>query len=683
MAAIYGQNFYGTTTYGAPVEVDFKIDPFVAIPEGYNTVRVTWKSPSGDWSRFRLIQSRVGFAADEDDGNVVIDTTQATSEYVDRNLVGGAWYYYTIFIQRDGTWYLAGSASALVVSDTGMAKMLWDKIPRYFHYQPTNPDAVQQVWEPTAEIFDPNSPWQENSTLKDFLGVLAWGMDYLRNYHDTILWANDAKRTHLANLYRLAGTLGEEWEPRVPARLMRQKVENAGVLAQRRGTLDGLREVVNVSVGYDVDLSIGPNMFLNEDQAGFANPQYDEWNPGINYAVNDMVKYESQIYKCIAGAYGNDQRPPDPGTTSNTWWEQVTSSAVTNLRNADTGAIVTWQAWRDGTNLQTDDTTMASGVSSAVDQTDNASNALWIQNTSTAAHTYVVMGAANTLGTHELLPEPEAAVRQGIPLPRLLTWDETVEYIEGDYVMHEGISYRARRANQGRSPRDYHTDWEQMGYDERLPLKFSFYAHAGYDGSASVSVAPQIEFFDGRGNHVGSTEDSTGLALPFYDTFNRDIYKAWEDRTPDVVPASGISWTESSGRWLAVPNGEGSCVAWPTEPGLALVDGSTNMIWPTYRLAVTFGKAPLDGTQALVFACDSTTPTSFVEVNRTGIVENSNGTAGASATFDVPILDGDRVTVRIDGTNSTASVFVNNESTPRGEITFTLTDTHIYGLMVE
>lgn len=677
--AIYAQGFYGTDTYGTPFNVDFKVDPVLAAPLGYNAIRISWMSPTGNWSRLRLIQSRTGFAVHEDDGLVVMETTAASAEYVDQGLLGTVWYYYTLFIEADGVWHVVGTASALAVANNGMADLMWDRIPRWFRYRINPQDtAPVVVWEPTAEIVDLNSVWQENTTLKDFLEVLGWGLDYLNNYASTLLWANDTRNGHLADVYRLAQTLGEEWEPRVPSYLMRQKVQNSGVLAQRRGTLEGLRELVATSVGYDVDLSVGPNMFLNQDQSGFENPQYPEWDTGVNYATNDIVKYGPNLFKATVGSMG--VLPSlDGGTTANTGWTRVTALAMETLRDQTTDAIVTWKAWAGSTYAYQ---TMVAGVSAAVDQRDNASNALHINRSTGLPGNITVIGAANPAGLGDTyLPTPSAATLQGIPLPRLVAWDPTYVYDDGDYALFQGVSYRSLRTNSGREPDIYANDWQKIGYDGRLPFKYSFWSHGGFtDGTnGPITAAGSAEFFDQQGNHISTV--TTPTSLPILDTFNVGTHKILDNRSVDLAPStSSVVWRTRTGKWVAVQEGDGSGMAWSSGgPGIVTMTGPA---WPlsAYVVAATYGPTLASSVQSLVISASSDLQ-SYIGVNRSNVVQYSAGVPSTLGTLTTPVSDGDRVSVVVDGANKHLTVYVNGVART-SQLTFTIGHTNTYGMKI-
>jgi hypothetical protein len=345
--AVFGRDFYGLTKYGSNVHTEFDVSPFDALSEAYNSVRVTWHSPAGSWQRLRLLKSRTGYAVDEVDGTIVLDSDSPGETFLDTDLQGGCWYYYTIFVlDSTGTWNRAGATSALVVRKPwtrmngeivgsryetqqvpyGHADLLWDRIPEYFRYVRPGGSAVTDEYrfapDPMAALYNPDGYDRENFDLRQMLDVLGFGLDYVHTYAETLLAANDPKMAHVSDVDRLAQTLGINFEYSIPAGVMRSKVANAALLARRRGTLDGLRAVAALTTGWDVDLQVNHNLFLNRDQSEFANPIFPEWDSGTNYASGQKAQFEGRIFTAkVGGAYGYDQRPPATGTDSNAWWQ--------------------------------------------------------------------------------------------------------------------------------------------------------------------------------------------------------------------------------------------------------------------------------------------------------------------------------------------------------------------------
>lgn len=293
--AIYGRDFYGLAKYGGDVYVDLQVEPFTAQPNGYNSIRLNWAAPSGSWSRLRLLRSDSGYAVNENDGTVLLDTDTPTKELVDP-VPGGQFYYYTLYLNADADattgvtagWHRVGVVTGLSVADNGFNQILWDSIPAYFRFLDHAPDgSVLTSYDVRAFSLDSDQN-QVNPDLVRFLSVFGWGMSYLDTYAKTLQWANVPDSMHLENLARMAEEMGFEYEYEVPARVMRRHVANQAVLARKRGTLQGLREEIIASTGWDVEFALSDNEFLSQDQANFLNPQYAEWDPAVSYPGPDV-----------------------------------------------------------------------------------------------------------------------------------------------------------------------------------------------------------------------------------------------------------------------------------------------------------------------------------------------------------------------------------------------------------
>lgn len=70
--AVYGQNLYGTTTYGYTIPVPYTVDPFVAAPIDYNSIQLTWSQPNGPIYGWRIVRNMSNFPANQDDGALMM-----------------------------------------------------------------------------------------------------------------------------------------------------------------------------------------------------------------------------------------------------------------------------------------------------------------------------------------------------------------------------------------------------------------------------------------------------------------------------------------------------------------------------------------------------------------------------------------------------------------------------------
>lgn len=630
------------------------VDPFVALPNGYNSIRITWTNPSGAWDRIRLIRGKGGFAVNESDGLVLLDETQAVSEWVDSGLLGKTWFYYTLWIHNSDGWFRAGIDSALSVGNDGMADILWDRIPGFFRYTNVGLNPFISTYEPTAELVDPNSDFQVNHDLLSFVRLLGWGLDYLHNYHDTVTWALDPSKTHLYNVDLLAQTLGTQYEFEVPGSVMRQRVENAGSLAQSRGTLEGLRELINVTVGYDVDLSVSANMFLNEDQGTFTNPQFPVWDTGVNYVVGAIVEFQGFIYEALVG---NLNTPPPNDGGSDSTWQNITNQATTLLNPVDDNGdpimnvVSTWAALRDADETLRNTPTLALvyGVSSPVD-TGVASNALSVN--PTTDYTGAITATRDTSGIR--------VVNEAIPLPRVLDWDPDAFYAEGEYVVYNNLTWWSLHENHNRQPDKFTEYWTQVGIDERTPVQFSFWCHAGYSDPGTMTM-PGIRYYDGRGNPIGDWwwDPTMYTGDPFVDTFNR---KSQGTPLNTQFGDFGISptWTTSS-VWRYEQDNDGYRVAAPVAgTGNALVSYTTQVANAndSQCVSATFRNAPLPGHQQLLVV-NYTDANNYIAVSRTELYKMVAGTKTSLLSLNPNVQTGDHVMVEFFTMAPSIRVYVN------------------------
>lgn len=691
--AIFGRDFFGQTKYGANVHADFDVSPFMANPDGYGSIRVTWHSPAGSWSQLRLLRSRNGYAVNATDGVIVVDSQGPIDRFYDSGLIGGFWYYYTIFVKdSQGNWNRAGATSSLVVKKPwegqGHADLLWDRIPRYFRYIRRDHVAItdEYVFAPsdgTADIYSPDGYDRENQHLRNFLNVLGWGLDYLHTYQSTLLQANNAKQAHLSDVVRLAGEMGMDFEYGIPAAVMRSKVQNGALLARRRGTIEGLRDAVALSTGWDIDVTQNQNHMLNRDQAEFANPIYPEWSSGTNYAVGQKVQFSGRIVTALQGAYGDAMKPPVSPAMSNAYWTVTTDVDVTTLHNDATNAVITWKGFVDSVTPQT--LALATGISSPFDSVGLESNALVVRNSTAAGHTYDVLGASNLkTDTTFVLPKPEYVVRQGIPIPRVLLWDSTVEYALGVLVLYHGASWRAIGTSVNEAPRTGSQFWEKVGIDSRPLMAYSFYAHgpmAGTPGSGGVAVTPGLAFFDGSGNLLSDQVTATVASNFFFDTFNAQALTDWTLRSPDFT-WSNQKWLQVSGTWKTGTLGSNNdCVAYPNGTGVTVVSVPSTLT--QYRIAATFAKAALPGqTDSVVLRFVDNS--NYIRVTRTKVEKRVAGTLSTLATLASPIKTGQRVTVHVNDTAATFTLDVDGVQVASGSLTLAgATAPYKHGMMVD
>lgn len=658
--AVYGADFYALTKYGTPVAVDYGVDPFTAEPVGPGRIRVQWTNPPGNWTQFRLLRSRYGFAISPDDGDILLDLPARTTsgEFVDLDgdtPAPSPFRYYTLYLLIAGSWQRAGLTSTLVLNTSTTTDTMLGLIPRYFRLASGN--------ELTANV--------ENEDLKKFMAVLAFGVDYLRTYARTLPDVNDPHVVHLADLESLATQFGIEYLHALPARLMRQRVTNSSLLAKQRGTMAGLRDLVALSAGFDVELVLGRNLMLNQDQSSFYSPvQYPDWDSArtyvgpdtVNNRPGDRVIFAGNEFEAKAiGARGDPQKPANTGV-DNTWWKYINRHADGTLYNTKTGNISTWQALLQGPEVALYDTlpvdandalSVNVGTSFDAHAGRNDSNVLTVKNTSAGTRDVLVRSVSYpNAGTTW---DPELVVRHGIPVPKATEpWSAASEYQRGAIVKHKGRSWRALKQTLGAQPPgepDRDTVWEALGFDERIRMCFSAYAHGALTGTAGtggLAVESRVSLFDEHGLLL--TTLSAHSTAAFLDTFTRLSTGVWTTRVADVRPATQ-TWNTITGPDWQVADG----LAYPGNPTVTSLT-RINALAADGRLAITFAKPALSGHDHGL-AMRISDGSNYLRASRTKLEKVAAGAVTTLVTYSTPFTDGDRMMV--DLTGNTITVYRN------------------------
>lgn len=630
--ATYGLSFYGVDKYGNSSRVKFDAAPVKADPVGYGRVSLTWRNPGGSWDLIRVLRNWTGFSADEIDGEILDESTGALSAAIDTGIRPGAWHYYTVWVRSGSDWYIAGSAATLMFSDHGYGERLLRSLPLYH--------------QTTQGILD-DRPAIENAALKKFLSVLAVGLNYIKTYYDSLLLLNDPMRNHLAQLVSLGEQFGVEYTPVTPSHLYRSHVRNAATLGRQKGTLEGLRSAISLTVGWDIEATPGKNLVLNEDAASFVHPVFPEWDPGINYAAGEKVAYGGFSYMAkTGGAYGEAQKPTG-NTTSNTWWDWLNGYLDPTYASPD-GSVAGWGpvSFTAGVSPGLLKIGIGNGTQSPTDPTVLAKNSLYMKNNTGVT---ADLGATSVAGADT---DPVNAIKRGIPLPKAdRLWDAVVEYEVGDLVLYKGLPYRARVVSKGSAPTGTTADntaWSAMGVDSRVRVSGSLYISGGSLATNQDRLAyPVMEFFDDRGARIATVDTSQPHSNSVFDGF----ITSPGTMAGRITNAGAKTWG-TIGTWQVSAEG----FAYPlASQSFAYVDGQADG-----RVSATFHReAAGTATQAVAIrwvGADFATG-SYLKATRTGLYSVSAGTATLLASYPQAFAEGDRITVSFVG--STIKVYRN------------------------
>lgn len=653
--ATYGVDYYGLSKYGTATVVEYDVSPFVAMPLDYGSVALTWTVPQADVDRLRLVRNRYGYSVHATDGEIILDTTFIPESFTDTELPHGVQFYYTIFVYLRSEWVRAGVTTTMPTKEAGYGERMYNLLPGFFKY------GIRNVGDDVVE----------NEALRSFMNVFGWGFDSLSTQYDSLLRSHDADSVSVENLERLASDLGITYEHAVPARQMRQRVKYSGHIARQKGTLEGLRNLVNTVTGWDAEISTGANLMLDGHQASFIFPHYEDYSPLINYPVGDRVRHQLFCYEAKVGTYGNAPTGTRADTTywhcigdaDNATWVDGTSNPdwYSRVKNQKTSGISTWEALALTAGVPGGAyTRLGGGIPDTQDPSLETRNAIYVFNAhATLPGDFALRSVSRLTGDSAM--DPSQPILDGIPMRSARgKFDVAKTYEKGDVVLFHGRVYRALNQTVGTvpdasGPAVVTADWEPLGIDNRIRYAMSGYTHqppSFSTGKPSSGVTPYMDYYDERGKLIVSV-DAKAYPQVQLDSFGLGWGTVSTGRAMDVG-ASTYTVSPASG-WSASGYKDGvlfpkSTATMATSLVTGLADG---------QVAVTLRTdAPAGVSQGIIFRYSNAT--NYLLANRTTLSKKVAGSVTSLGTYSTAFSDGDRMTVKMQG--STITVYRNGTS---------------------
>lgn len=603
------------------------------------------------------------------------------NSFSDVNVTAGAFHYYGFYLQTNAisdTWVRGGLTGCLMVQNYGSASQMQQMIPS-FYVNAVNTDSELQT-DDVGNLF-----------LNKFMQVFGWGFDYLRTQYDTYQNVNNPWTIPLDDLYALATEVNININPDIHPYTLRKAIYNNAGINKLRGTVQGMEAEVSALTGYFADITIGPNMMLNNDQSYFLDPLYPQWSASISYLVNERVSYGNYFYQCIST--GNLGHAPTGTTSPNTWWQVEQNIADTTvLANTATGGLNTWELIYPGvSNGGPSVGTMAEliGIPDPITPANNQANGLrgtnangstsdmWLKTPSRST-------ADKTVVTTTFAPNTYQAAADGIPVPYTAfasNWNATTTYAPQQVVIYSNQPFIALRASKNSvppyaSPGTSTMDWAPLGFDNRFRVAVSAYVNS----QAANNVTPFVEWYDAGGNFITrlqSRNPGSTVAVPdglcyasFVPGANQTL--AAYAHTDDMQ----FSWTTQTGSFSISPY-NGGC-AYPTVNGTRSIStvntGSANA-----QVGITFTTNPTAGNSSgLILRYAATN--SYLRADMTTLKQNNGGTITTLGTYSTPCVAGDRLMVQLNGNSIT--VLRNNVSVLTTTSSFNNTAT-IFGIISE
>lgn len=266
--AKYGSSYYGASKYGATPKLAYSVEPMGVTVILFNEAYITWQSPTGAFSRIRLVRNQNGLPEHAEDGVIVWEefaTEGTVSRSVFRDgednptsipIVSGKPIHYTMFLFTDAkVWVNAGSVSDIVPKDHNSQTKILNLLPRVY----------------TSKEQSPLSEVDTTSALAYFLDGFAFTYEELLTYIDLLMPSHTRLETPVSLIYPETTNYGLVYEPGISTRSQKKLIREAIYMYQHKGTALGLGTYVESLTNYSPDITVSSNLLLSVEDSTFYN----------------------------------------------------------------------------------------------------------------------------------------------------------------------------------------------------------------------------------------------------------------------------------------------------------------------------------------------------------------------------------------------------------------------------
>ena len=266
--AKYGINYYGASYYGATPKLAYSVEPMAITVLSFSTVLLGWQTPTGNFSRIRLVRNQNGFPEHAEDG-ITIWEEYATEGTVSRvtiidgednpesiPLTSGKAVYYGMFIfTEEKIWVNAGQINDLVPKNHNTQTKFINLLPRVF---------TSKEQSPFAEV-------DTTSALYSFIDGFSFTLEEFLTYIDLLRPTHSRLETSASLLYPETTHLGLTYEPGLSTRTQKKLIREAIYMYGRRGTSNGLGTYVESLTNFAPDVTVSSNLLLSIQDSTFYN----------------------------------------------------------------------------------------------------------------------------------------------------------------------------------------------------------------------------------------------------------------------------------------------------------------------------------------------------------------------------------------------------------------------------
>jgi hypothetical protein len=232
----------------------------------FNETYVSWKNPTGNFTKIRLVRNQNGFPEHSEDG-IIIWEENASEGTVSRNLfkdgednlnsipiTPGRQIYYRMFLFTSAkVWISAGLATDVVPRSHSAQDKLMNILPKVFTTDEQSPLAIVNP----------------DSTLAKFLDGVSFTYEQFLTFIDLLKPHHSNEDLPFALIQNEVGTLGLNYENNLPTKNQKMLIREALYLYQHKGTIKALDAYVEALTGWAPTTTVSSNLLLSPQDSTF------------------------------------------------------------------------------------------------------------------------------------------------------------------------------------------------------------------------------------------------------------------------------------------------------------------------------------------------------------------------------------------------------------------------------
>lgn len=269
--AKYGYSVYGADRYGLPPVLQYSVEPMGISVLSFSEVHVTWNTPSGDYTRVRVLRNQNGIPETQEDGVIIYELNSVDGESIkgifttkefydgldnpnDTPITPGKNIFYTVFLfTATKEWVRAGDIHDVVPTNTGATKKIIDLLPRVVTTPEQSPFGVVDT----------------SSDLYNFLDSLAFSYEQMLTELSLSKPSHSIDSSNYGTIPAEVDHVGMLLEPNIPMTRQRALIREAIALYADKGTAVGVANYAETITGFAPKVTVSKNLLLSPQDSTF------------------------------------------------------------------------------------------------------------------------------------------------------------------------------------------------------------------------------------------------------------------------------------------------------------------------------------------------------------------------------------------------------------------------------